>query len=150
MAEYDRMARRGFLTAFLAAAVTPNRSHAQNRETPMRIGCSFADRTFTISLVDNPTARDLLSLLPIDLTIEDYSTNEKIAYLPRKLSDEGAEPFANEAAGDFCYYAPWGDIVFFYDSYRYSRGLIRLGRIDGGIEPLLLRGEYPLRIERIA
>ncbi len=115
----------------------------------MRIGCSFAEQNFTISLLDNPTARDLLSLLPVDLTIEDYSTNEKIAYLPRKLSDEGAEPFTNEAAGDFCYYAPWGDIVFFYDSYRYSKGLIRLGRIDGGIEPLLLRGEHPLRIERI-
>lgn len=143
------MARRSFLTAPLAAVLLPSRLAAQNWEGPVRIGCSFADQNFTISLADNPTSRDLLSLLPADLMIEDYSINEKIAYLPRKLSDEGAGPFADEAAGDFCYYAPWGDIVFFYDSYRYSKGLIRLGRIDGGIEPLLVRGKFPLRIERI-
>ncbi|MYM56021.1 MFS transporter [Rhodobacteraceae bacterium GS-10] len=116
----------------------------------MRIACRFADQSFTITLEDNPTARDLFSLLPVDLTIEDYSTNEKIAYLPRKLSGEGAQPFGDEAAGDFCYYAPWGNIVFFYETYRYSRGLIRLGRLDGGIAPLLLRGEFPLRIDPAA
>lgn len=116
----------------------------------MRISCRFADQSFTITLEDNPTARDLFSLLPMDLRIEDYSTNEKIAYLPRKLSGEGAQPFGDEATGDFCYYAPWGNIVFFYQTYRYSRGLIRLGRLDGGIAPLLMRGEFPLRIEPVA
>lgn len=115
----------------------------------MRIRCTFTQRDFTISLLDNPTARDLVSLLPLDLTIQDYSNNEKIAYLPRRLTTEGGGPFPNEAPGDFCYYAPWGDIVFFYDSYRYSPGLIRLGRLDGGTGPLLVRGEFPLHIEQI-
>ena len=113
----------------------------------MRMNGRFADQALSIALIDTPAARDLHSMLPLDLTIEDYSTNEKIAYLPRKLTEEGAAPFDNEAPGDFCYYAPWGNIVFFYDSYRYSRGLIRLGRIEGGLEPLHTRGEFPLRIE---
>lgn len=34
--------------------------------------------------------------------------------------------------------------------YRWSRGLIRLGHIDGGFDPLLARGKFPLRIERIS
>ena len=75
-------------------------------------------------------------MLPLDLTIDDYSNNEKIAYLPRKLNEEGSGPFANEAPDDLGCYAPWGNLAFFYESYRYSGGLIRLGRIDGDIAPL--------------
>ena len=63
------------------------------------------------------------------------------------VTEDGGSPFADEAPGDLCYYAPWGNLVFFHDSYRYSKGLIRLGRLEDGIRPLLARGKYPLRIE---
>lgn len=112
----------------------------------MQIECAFDAHVFTATLEGNPSARDLLALLPLDLTIEDYSTNEKIAYLPRKLTDRGAVPFGSEAVGDLCYYAPWGNLVFYYDRYRYSPGLIRLGRLDSETKPLLTRGTYPLRL----
>ncbi|MCA0964936.1 cyclophilin-like fold protein, partial [Salipiger bermudensis] len=84
-----------------------------------------------------------------ELSIEDYSNNEKIAYPPRKLTTEGARSFGNEQPGDFCYYAPWGDIVFFYAGYHYSPGLVRLGRLDGPIEPLLVKGTFPLCLEAL-
>jgi hypothetical protein len=35
----------------------------------------------------------------------------------------------------------------FHGPYRWSRGLIRLGRLDGGPAPLLVHGEHPLRVE---
>jgi hypothetical protein len=115
--------------------------------THMRIRIAFAGQAFTATLHDNASARDLVSMLPLDLTITDHSTNEKIAHLPRKLTEEGSGPFGDEAVGDLCYYAPWGNLAFFHAGYRYSGGLIRLGRLDGGIEPLLVRGEFPLRVE---
>lgn len=115
----------------------------------MRIRIAFNSESFTATLYDNPSARDFASMLPLALTIENYATNEKIAYLPRKLTEDGSGPFANEAPGDLCYYAPWGNLAFFYDSYRYSHGLIRLGRLDGGIEPLLAAGKVELHIELI-
>jgi hypothetical protein len=37
----------------------------------------------------------------------------------------------------------------FYGQYRWSRGLIRLGRFHEGPAPLLVRGKFPLRIEII-
>lgn len=114
-----------------------------------RIECTFDKHRFTASLHDNPSARDLLSLLPLELTIEDYSTNEKIARLPRKLTEEGGGSFGNEAPGDLCYYAPWGNLAFFHAGYSYSQGLIRLGRLDSGVEPLLTRGKFPLRINAL-
>lgn len=113
----------------------------------MKIDFSFAGQHLVATLLGNPAARDLLSMLPLTLKIEDYSTNEKIAYLPRKLTERGAAPFAQEAPGDLCYYAPWGNLVFFYDHYRYSTGLIRLGRLEGWQVPLGLRGDHPLQAE---
>ena len=89
-------------------------------------------------------------MLPLDLTIDDYSKNEKIATLPRKLVEDGSASFSGEAPGDLCYYVPWGNLAFYYSRYSYSRGLIRLGRLDGGTKPLLTKGEFPLRIEALA
>lgn len=116
----------------------------------MRIRITFADQDFTATLEDTQPAHDLLTMLPLDLTIEDYSTNEKIAYLPRKLTGDGATCFGDESPGDLCYYAPWGNLALFHAPYRWPRGLIRLGRLDGWPAALLLRGEYPLRIETLA
>lgn len=113
----------------------------------MRLRFVFADQDFTATLEDNPSARNLFSMLPLDLTISDYSTNEKIAYLPRKLTEEGSGRFSSEAVGDLCYYAPWGNLAMFHGPYNWSRGLIRLGRLDQGPKPLLVRGEHPLRVE---
>ncbi|WP_210212737.1 cyclophilin-like fold protein [Mesorhizobium sp. M7A.F.Ca.ET.027.03.2.1] len=115
----------------------------------MRLRFIFAVQDFTATLEDNPSARDLVSMLPLDLTIDDYSTNEKIAYLPRKLTEKGSGRFGSEAVGDLCYYAPWGNLAIFHGPYRWSRGLIRLGRLDHGPPPLLLRGEHPLRVETL-
>jgi hypothetical protein len=116
-------------------------------ETSMKIKIEFNGASMTATLYDNPSARDFASMLPLNLTIDDYSTNEKIAYLPRKLTEEGSGPFDNERPGDLAYYAPWGNLAFFYAGYRYSSGLIRLGRIDGDIAPLLKRGKFDLKIE---
>ncbi len=114
-----------------------------------KIECAFDEHRFTASLYDNPSARDLLSMLPLALTIEDYADNEKIARLSRKLTEDGSGPFGDEAPGDLCYYAPWSNLAFYYAGYRYSRGLIRLGRLDRGIEPLLTRGRLALRISAL-
>lgn len=120
---------------------------SQRKGAAVRLRLVFADQDFTATLEDNPSARDLVSMLPLDLKITDYSTNEKIANLPRKLTEEGSGRFGGEAVGDLCYYAPWGNLAMFHGPYRWSRGLIRLGRLDRGAKPLLVRGEHPLRIE---
>lgn len=113
----------------------------------MKIRMTFDGRTLTATLYDNPSARDFFSLLPLDLTVENYSSNEKIAYLPRKLTEAGSGPFGNERPYDLCYYVPWGNLAMFYDSYKHP-GLIRLGRFDAGQDALHVRGKFPLRIER--
>jgi hypothetical protein len=139
-------------TAFmtrLAFGQTAQDAAPSQDEPSMKIRIEFNGASMTATLYDNPSARDFASMLPLELTIDDYSTNEKIAYLPRKLTEEGSGPFDNERPGDLGYYAPWGNLAFFHEGYRYSNGLIRLGRIDGDFAPLLTRGEFILRIERL-
>jgi hypothetical protein len=152
------MERRALIGAALGLAVLPRsvvgqavkNVAAQDGVANVRIRCGFDQQSFTATLFNNPSVRDFASILPLDLTIEDYSNKEKIAYLPRKLTEDGSGPFSDEVPGDVCYYGPWGNLAFFYGSYRYSRGLIRLGRLDDGIQPLLTKGKFPLHVELLA
>lgn len=154
---FDGLTRRRFAAALAAiVSVTPSASaqttfdgEGHEGRAPLRIRCRLEEKTFTVGLLDNPSAWDLATMLPLDLVIDDFSTNEKIAYLPRKLTEEGSGPFSNEAAGDLCYYAPWGNLAFFHGGYKYSSGLIRIGRLDDGPQPLLTRGKFALRIEHL-
>jgi hypothetical protein len=86
-------------------------------------------------------------MLPLELTISDYASNEKIAYLPSKLTELVRGPFRDPQPSDLCYYVPWGNLAFFHAPYESTRDLVRLGRLDGGAGPLLTRGEFPMRIE---
>ena len=153
-----QQSRRIFLSAALTVLVSPPTVAAQNAEPPqvslkdpvMKIQISFASHVFTATLENNVSALALFKMLPLDLSIEDYSNNEKITYLPSKLPGDGSEEFTNEQPGDIGYYAPWGNLAFYHGKYRYSNGLIRLGRLDDGIEPLLTKGRFPLLIQSLS
>lgn len=53
-------------------------------------------------------------------------------------------------AGDIAYYAPWGNLAIFHREFGYSSGLVRLGRLDSGVEALSGRGALRATIERAA
>lgn len=144
-----RLTRRTLLAAAALSPLMPAVGLTQDR-TLMKIRFSFSDQDFTATLYDNVSARDFASMLPLEIEVSDYSTNEKIAYLPRKLNPEARGPFPNAAPGDLCYYIPWGNLALFHGDYVSTRDLIRLGRLDGGVTPLLERGTYMMRITRIS
>ena len=56
----------------------------------MKIRIRINETEVMATLTDNATSRDLVALLPLRLALEDYGGIEKIGYLPRKLSTEGA------------------------------------------------------------
>jgi hypothetical protein len=124
-------------------------SMVQAEENMMKIRLTMDGNITDATLLDNPTARDFVSLLPITLTLEDYASTEKISYLPRKLSTAAAPKGADPAVGDVAYYAPWGNLAIFYRDSGYARGLIQLGRIDSGIEALDVPGTLKVTIERV-
>ena len=113
----------------------------------MKISIAVNETKLTVTIFDSPSARDFLSMLPLNLALENYASNERICHLPRKLTTSGSGTFANEAIGDLAYYAPWGNLVFYYGPYRYSNGLIRLGKLDDDLAPMLADGVSGVRIE---
>lgn len=100
------------------------------------------------TLDNNDSARDFAALLPLDISLKDYAATEKIADLPRKLSVKGAPDAYTPSAGDISYYAPWGNLAMFYRDGDFSSGLVRLARLDSGINAVQHLGSATVRIER--
>ncbi len=102
-----------------------------------------------IDMLDNPASRAFLALLPLTLEFSDYANIEKIATLPRKLNTQGS-PTAQQASGDFTYYAPWGNLAVFYRGSGSDGQLYVLGRIRSGKEQLAaMHRNFTARIEKI-
>ena len=116
--------------------------------TPIRI--TFGDTQLSGMLDDNGTARDLAAQLPLTLTFRDHNNVEKTAPLPRELSTEGAPDGHDPVAGDIGYWAPDGDLVFYYDDDApFFNGIVRIGELDGDLAALERRsGGFSVMIER--
>jgi hypothetical protein len=115
----------------------------------MKIRLKVGDTVLTAALIDSATTRDLISLLPLALTLEDYAGTEKISNLPKRLSTENAPSGSDPSVGDITYYAPWGNLAIFYKDFGYSRGLVILGKIDSGMEAFRVPGSVKVTIELI-
>lgn len=139
--------RRMFLPVLAACATAVGRGAAR-AQAPLRIRIEIGSQALPVHLLDNPTTRDLLSLLPLELTGKDFMTSEKLAYLPRKLTTRDAPNSFTPVAGDFAYYAPWGNLALFHADGQPSPGLVLLGRFEGPVDVLRIKGEVTLRVVR--
>ena len=100
--------------------------------TPIRI--TIGDDILDGRLWNNPTAHDLIALLPLTLEFRDLNHVEKIARLPRRLSMDGVPEGDDPQPQDIGYYAPSGDLVFYYDDVGYWDGIVRLGVLDSDMD----------------
>jgi hypothetical protein len=144
------MARSAFF-AFVAGAVLSGIASSAHSEAgrSMKISMRVQEKIITATLMDNATSRDFVSLLPMKLRLKDYAATEKVSDLPRKLSTEGAPAGSTPSVGDIAYYAPWGNLAIFYGDFRYSTGLITLGKIDSEIKALNVPGSAEVTIELV-
>jgi Uncharacterized conserved protein len=111
-----------------------------------KLRMSFDGGEVVVSLYDTPASRELVTMLPLTLSFEDYASTEKVAYLPRKLSSGDSN--STLPPGDFTYYAPWGNLAIFYKGYGQASGLYALGRIESGKKLLAgLKGNFTAKIE---
>jgi hypothetical protein len=127
--------------------------HAASLATPDQPGMSTSakhvkiktgEQVLTATLEDHPNTTAFVALLPLELTLADYNRTEKISDLPNKLSTADAPAGITPTTGDITYYAPRGNLAIFYRDFSYSRGLVKLGRMDSGTD--LLRGTGPIKV----
>ena len=108
-------------------------SESEEGTAETQISVTWDGNQVIYALNDSPAASSLLEQLPLTIEVEDYSTNEKIFYPPQEL-DTSDTPTAAGGAGTLAYYAPWGDVVMFYEDYNENPSLFELGQIVSGEE----------------
>lgn len=133
--------RNAALAGLMTAGLT---SSPEAAEKIMNIRIETGGQVIEAVLDDSAAARSFAALLPLKLTLTDYAATGKISDLPGRLVTDGAPPGITPVAGDLTYYAPWGNLAIFHKGFRYSEGLVKLGRIRNGLE--ILQQSRPVEV----
>ena len=136
--------------SLLACAGKSDITASNSAKNDMRIKLTIGSKQVFVKLHDNPTSRDLLTLLPLKLTFKEYAGKEKISYLPRKLSVQENSSI-NYNADDFTYFAPWGNLAIFYKGKeKGGNGLVILGTIESGKDIFAdLTSDFTATLEKV-
>jgi hypothetical protein len=96
----------------------------------MRIRVMIGRTALDATLLDNATARDFATLLPLTIRMKDLHGEEKYGPLPRPLT-AGAGQSTHEV-GEFGFWSPGTEIAVYYrDGESIPRpGIVMIGRID--------------------
>lgn len=114
---------------------TPSNNNNDDNEgdiNNMRINVSDGSNEVIYELNNSSASVDLYNQLPMEIEVEDYSTNEKIFYPKNELNVEDTSEASSGGRGVLAYYEPWGDVVMFYDNYSSASGLYVLGEATEG------------------
>jgi len=131
-----------------ASGPNPQQVSSQ-RSDQMKINIKVGGKILTATLADNATARDFVSLLPLNLSMKDLFGREKYGDLPKPLSEKGPRENRYEV-GDIAYWSPAHQVAFYYHQDGESipsPGIIPIARIDAGIEAFNVSGSVKVTIE---
>ena len=119
-----------------------------NTSDAMKIRVSDGTNTITYELNETSAAKSLYQMLPLEVTVENYSNNEKIFYPPTAVS-YGSDCIEGDCpAGTLALFSPWGNVVMFYGAASRYSGLYILGKtIEGAANIRNLTGT--IRVEAV-
>lgn len=123
-------------------------SQTEDEISAMVIRISAGENVVTYQLNDSIAAKNLYAQLPLSLEVENFGSNEKIFYPPQPL-DVSDTPQASGGLGVLAYYAPWGDVILFYDDFSRNGSLYELGQVISGSEHIQSIKEGPITIEAV-
>ena len=103
----------------------------RKEDEQMKIQVQAGEMIIVYELNSSNAAKALYAQLPLTLEVENFSTNEKVFYPPQELPTEKT-PTADAKKGTLAYYAPWGDVVMFYEGFGTGSGLYELGEVVFG------------------
>ena len=115
----------------------------------MEINITVSGTTLTATVLDNPTAKDFVSLLPLTMSMEDLFKREKFRHLQKALSEKGPRKNTYEV-GDIAYWSPARDLAIYYHQDGESipaPGIIPIAKINAGMEVFNVPGALKVRIE---
>lgn len=122
-----------------------NPLNAQN----MKVKITISNQEFTATLNDSEAARELIELLPMEVSMSEHNGNEKYYNLPKSMPGRAINP-GNVQTGDLMIWSS-STLVLFYAPGRTSYSYIRLGKIDNalGLHEAVGRGSIKVKFELI-
>lgn len=102
----------------------------------MKIKVSDGTLEIVFALNDSDAAQSLYAVLPFDVEVSNYSSNEKIFYPPTGVTINGTGPQVSGDAGDLALFSPWGNVVMYYGNYSQYSGLYKLGEAESGADQI--------------
>jgi hypothetical protein len=130
-----------------ASGATPEQASSE-RSQNMKINISIGGKILAASLADNTTARDFVSVLPLNLSMKDLFGREKYGDLPKALSENG--PRTNRyKVGDIAYWSPSHQFAVYYHQDGESipsPGIIPIAKMDAGTEAFNVSGSVKVTI----
>jgi hypothetical protein len=117
-----------------SARIEKNEPIAPENKTAMKISVTANGNTTVFELNNSGAAKSLYAQVPLNVNVENFGSNEKIFYPPKKLDTADTPQAAAHEAGTLAYYAPWGDVVMFYGRFGGAAGLYTLGHAVSGAE----------------
>ena len=101
-----------------------------NQSEDIKINLIVNNKTFSATLNNNETVKELISMFPMTLHMSDLNANEKYHYLDSSLVTNSSNP-RRINAGDIKLYGS-NCLVVFYDSFNTSYSYTDLGKVDDG------------------
>ncbi len=120
-----------------------------NQSEDIKINLIVNNKTFSATLNNNETVKELISIFPMTLHMSDLNANEKYHYLDSSLVTNSSNP-RRINAGDIKLYGN-NCLVVFYDSFNTSYSYTDLGEVDNveGFISELGRGDVTMTFELV-
>jgi hypothetical protein len=115
----------------------------------VKIRIRVADKVIIATVVNNDTARDFVSILPLTMSMNDLFGREKYGDLPKALSKKGPSKDRYEV-GDVAYWSPDHQFAVYYRQDGQSipsPGIIPIAKLDAGTEAFNVPGSVNVTIE---
>lgn len=131
----------------LAPEATGGDTNGATDSARNRLNIKIGSRTFTATLLNNPTAAAFKARLPLTVAMTELNGNEKYYRFPTNLPTNAANPGTIQA-GDLMLYSA-NTLVLFYETFSTSYSYTRLGRIDNptGLAAALGSGNVTVAFE---
>lgn len=99
-----------------------------NQDEEIKINLTINNKTFSATLENNVTTRELISMFPMTLNMSELNSNEKYNYLDTDLTTNSSRQ-SRINAGDIKLYGS-NCLVVFYESFNTSYSYTNLGTVD--------------------
>lgn len=107
---------------------TPENTAPEEPASETAIVLTVGGQTFSATLLDNETARQLAAQFPLTLNMSELNGNEKYFYMDSELPTDSCQP-GQINAGDLMLYGN-NCLVLFYESFSSGYSYTRLGSLD--------------------